>query len=192
MHLEPRVGLLVVGVVLVLFAILGGWALRGVPAGVRSTLRVVIGILGIALVAWFLAPYAAGERTALQTPRPAAAPQHPAIPPDLIRLASSELSACSLPNAPGLPDAATATRAQMAAARQAFEAYDAATNAYAKCVDAAIDRVTAQHAGTASQDDLARLKAFGGTAHNTAIDEEQAVANQFNAQIRAYKSKHPK
>jgi hypothetical protein len=28
-------------------------------------------------------------------------------------------------------------------------------------------------------------------AHNTAIDQEKAVADQFNAQIRAYKAKHP-
>lgn len=192
MHLEPRIGLLVLGVVLVLFAILGGWVLRGAPAALRSTLRVVVGILGVALVAWFLAPYAGGQWAGLRTPPPAAAPPHPARPADLVRLASSELSACALPSAPGLPDSVTATRAQMAAARQGFEAYDAATNAYVKCVDSAIDRVAAQHAGSASQDDLARLKVFGGTAHNTAIDEEQAVANQFNAQIRAYKAKHPK
>jgi len=190
MHLEPRVGLLVLGVVLVLFALLGGWILRGSPAGLRSALRIGLGILGIVLVGGFLAPYAGLERTALQSP-PAAPPRHPAMPADLVRLASTEMSACSLPSAPALPDAATATGAQMAAAHQAFEAYDAATNGYVKCVDAAIDRVAAQHAGSASQDDLDRLKVFGGTAHNTAIDEEQAVANQFNTQIRAYKARHP-
>lgn len=190
MHLEPRVGLLVLGIVLLLFTILGGRILRASPAGLRATLRVVVGILGIALVVWFLAPMAAVPRATVQAP-PAAEPRHPAMPADLVRLASSELAACSLPSAPPLPTAAAATAAQMATARQAFETYDAATNAYVKCVDAAVDRIAAQHAGTASQDDIARLRVFGSTAHNTAIDEEQAIANQFNAQIRAYKAKHP-
>ncbi|MGH3430991.1 MAG: hypothetical protein ACRDQZ_26035, partial [Mycobacteriales bacterium] len=128
MQLEPRVGLLALGAVLVLFAVLGGWILRGASKGVRSALRVVLGVLGIALVGWFLAPYAGIQRAAHQPP-PAPADQHPAMPVDLVRLASSELAACSLPSAPSLPDAATATREQMAAGRQAFETFDAATNA---------------------------------------------------------------
>jgi len=190
MPLEPRVGLLVLGVVLVLFAILGGWILRSASAGLRRALRVVLGIAGIALVAWFLAPYAGGLRAPLQT-APAAAAQHPGMPPDLLRLATSELGACSLPSPPVLPDATTATGPQMAAARQAFETYDAATNAYAKCVDAVIARITREQQNSASADDLKRLAVFGTTAHNVAIDQEQAVANQFNSQIRAYKARHP-
>jgi hypothetical protein len=33
---------------------------------------------------------------------------------------------------------------------------------------------------------------FGDSAHNTAIDQEQALADKFNAQVRLYRSRHPK
>jgi hypothetical protein len=79
----------------------------------------------------------------------------------------------------------------MSSARQAFEAYDAATNAYTKCVDATVARVAAQQGRGAPPEELERLQAFGTTAHNTAINQEQGVAEQLNTQIRAYKAKHP-
>ena len=71
-------------------------------------------------------------------------------------------------------------------------AYDAATNAYVKCVDAAVEHIAQQSSGTAAPSDLQALKVFGVRAHNTAIDQEQAVVDQFNGQVRTYKAKHPK
>ena len=68
--------------------------------------------------------------------------------------------------------------------------FDAATNSYTHCVDATIERIASQHPG-ASHDDLHSLKEFGTVAHNTAIDQETAVADQLNAQVRSYKAKHP-
>jgi len=60
-----------------------------------------------------------------------------------------------------------------------------------QCVDTAIERIARQYAGVASPADLKSLKAFGLGAHDTAIDQEQAVADQLNAQIRTYRAKHP-
>ncbi len=79
----------------------------------------------------------------------------------------------------------------MAAARTAFQAYDTATNSYAHCVDTTVERIARQYAAVASQDELRSLREFGLGAHDTAIDQEQAVADQFNAQVRLYKAKHP-
>jgi hypothetical protein len=59
------------------------------------------------------------------------------------------------------------------------------------CVDSAIDRIAKQFANVASQDDQKSLQSFGERAHDTAIDQEQAVADQLNSQIRTYKAKHP-
>jgi hypothetical protein len=106
--------------------------------------------------------------------------------------ASSALQACPVSTAPAVPDGATASAEQMAAAHSAFQAYDAATNSYAKCVDSAIARITKQFAGVASGSDLQSLNTLGVRAHNTAIEQEQALADKFNEQIRLYKVRHPK
>jgi len=55
---------------------------------------------------------------------------------------SSALQACPVSTAPAVPDGATASAEQMAAAHSAFQSYDAAINSYAKCVDSAVARIT--------------------------------------------------
>jgi len=112
-------------------------------------------------------------------------------PVDLVDAASVALQDCAPATAPSVPDGATASREEITAARSAFQAYDTATNSYVHCVDSTINHIATQHAGVASQDELNSLKAFGLGAHDTAIDQEQAVADRFNAQIRTYKAKHP-
>jgi hypothetical protein len=62
--------------------------------------------------------------------------------------------------------------------------------AYAHCVDAAVERLAGQYAGVASAADIQNLKAFGISAHNTAVDQEQALADRLNEQLRIYKGKH--
>jgi hypothetical protein len=78
----------------------------------------------------------------------------------------------------------------MEAARAAFVAYDTTTKTYVQCVDEAVDQAIKQFpdASTAVQDSV---KMLGDMAHNTAINQEQAVADQLNAQVRAFKAKHP-
>jgi len=188
MTLDYRVALLAAGVLLLLAALVGGRVLgTQVSAAVRTGLRLGVAVLGVVLLAWTLRSYRGAPTAPL-----AAAPAHPAMPVDLVRLASADVAACSLPSAPSLPDGDSASLQQMAAARQAFEAYDAATAAYTQCVDAAIERVAKQQGSSASAADVHSLRTFGTTAHNTAIEQEQAVADHLNGQIRAYKAKHPK
>jgi hypothetical protein len=188
MTLDYRVALLAAGVLLLLAALIGGRVLGArFATAVRTGLRLGVAVFGVAVLAWTLLSY----RGAPGIPA-AAAPPHPAMPVDLVRLASADVAACSLPSAPSLPDADSASLQQMSAAHKAFEAYDAATAAYAQCVDAAIERVAKQQGSSASAADLQSLRTFGRTAHNTAIEQEQAIADHFNSQIRAYKAKHPK
>lgn len=186
MPIEPRVALLCFGALLVVVALLGGLLPRAsVPSRLRVALAVAVGVFGIALIAWGLL------RPGMRDGFAATARATRALPVDLVRAAGSELNGCALPSPPALPDGASASHEQMSSAHQAFEAYDAATNAYTKCVDAAVARIAAQQGGGASPEEQARLQAFGTTAHNTAISQEQGVADQLNAQIRAYKAKHP-
>jgi len=106
--------------------------------------------------------------------------------------ATSALQACVRTTAPSVPDGATASLKQMEAASIAFRAYDAATNSFIKCVDSTVDHVAKQFAGVAAESDLQSLKTFGVSIHNTAVDQEQAVVDKFNSQIRTYKAKHAK
>jgi hypothetical protein len=130
-----------------------------------------------------------GSRPAAQAAL--AAPSTRALSPvNLVDIASVALQSCSRAIPPSVPDGANASGEAMAAARSAFQAYDSATNSYLKCVDTTIDGIARQYTGVALRDDLHALREFGMSAHNTAIDQERAIADQFNAQIRTYKAKH--
>jgi hypothetical protein len=152
---------------------------------------VTIGAVAAVLVVWGVLSSRAVHRQAAIVAS-ATAPQ-PVLRPtiDLIGTASIALQACTLPSPPAAPDGATASLNQMLAARNEFQAYDAATNAYLSCVDATVERVAKQSASVAAKADLDSLHMFGVRAHNTAIDQEQAYVDQFNVQVRSYKAKHP-
>ena len=192
MPLELTIGALLLAVLLLLAALLGarifGSALR-TRGG--TYLRIAAAVAGAALIVWAVASYSGSQRQ----PPPAVAATSAPLPPstvDLVGAASSAVAACPLATAPSVPDGATASLKDMTTAHTAFQAFDAATNSYLHCVDSAIDSIAKQFAAVASQDDLHSLQAFGARAHDTAIDQEQAVADQFNSQVRSYKAKHPK
>ena len=157
----------------------------------RVAFAVAILVSGALLIAWGVTYYrSARPQPVSVAPPPASPAAAPSV--DLVQIASSALQDCPESAAPQVPDGAKASSAQMAAAHAAFQAYDTATNNYTKCVDAAVDRIVAQYKGTASDADIKSLQVFGSNAHNTAIDQEQAVADQYNTQLRAFKGKHPR
>jgi hypothetical protein len=155
---------------------------------------IVIGLAIIGAAAWF-ALRTRGVVPAVPPPAPAtsaAAPQP--LPPsvDLIGSATIAMQSCALPGAPAVPNGTTASLSQMKIARNEFQAYDAATNSYVNCVDAAIDHIAHTTGSQSPQPEVEALRSFGMRAHNTAIDQETAYVGQFNEQLRAYKAKHPK
>jgi hypothetical protein len=96
---------------------------------------------------------------------------------------------CVYPKAPDSPPNGTsATEPEMIAGMQAFKKYDAEVNAYLNCLDLeANTRIT--EAGD-NADQIKQIKAMAAKKHNAAIDELQARADEFNSQLRAYKTKH--
>jgi hypothetical protein len=192
MPFDLRIGVLVLAALCPLVAVLSARILatalrtRSVPY-----VRIAGAVAGAALSIWALAGCARSQPQ--PQPQLASTPAAP-LPPtiDLLGTASLALAECPLATAPSVPDGATASLKEMTAARTAFQAYDGATNSYVHCVDSAIDRIAKQFASVASPDELHSLQTFGERAHDTAIDQEQAVADQFNSQIRTYKAKHPK
>jgi hypothetical protein len=198
MPVEPfRVGVFAAGAILVLGALLAGRGpAESAAARLRRGLRLGVAAAGVALMAWAALPYLARHQSprALSTTGATATAPTPASGEseiDIVGLASSRLAACPHASASAVPDGGTASVAQMTAARNAFQGYDAATDAYVKCVDSAVGRLAGELKGTASAAQLQQLDRFGSSAHNTAIDQEQAVADQLNQQIRAFKAKHP-
>ena len=168
-------------------------------------LRTAAGVAGAALIVLALASYsqsrarpagaaasAADAAAAGAAGGNVASPATPRTPTvDLMEAASSAIEECVVATPPVVPDAAGASLKQMMAAHSAFKAYDAATLKYVNCVDAVVDRLSRQSAGTATALDLRNLRAFGTSAHNAAIDQEQGLVDQFNQQVRIFKAKHP-
>lgn len=105
---------------------------------------------------------------------------------------------CSYPPRPDhIPDGRTATMAEMVTAQKAVKEYDAAINAYLACIQLEHDDsvklvapASTDKKPTAEEkkkiDDLDRVAV---QKHNAAIDDDQAVAAQFNEQVRAFKAK---
>jgi hypothetical protein len=158
----------------------------------RAAFGVAVLIAGALLIAWGVNSLrSTRSQVPTTTPAVASTPPQP-VSVDLVQIASSALESCPESTAPQVPDGTKASAAQMAAAHAAFQAYDTATNNYTKCVDKAVDSIVAQYKGTVPAADIQSLQAFGNKAHDTAIDQEQAVADQFNTQIRTFKARHPK
>jgi hypothetical protein len=188
---DIRIGALAIGTVLLLTAAFAPRLLRGFGRTRNAVwVRVGAAVAGAALLSWGLSSWLLPRATA--PPATAGVPILRVSPVDLVDTASIALQDCTRGVPPSIPDGARATGAEMTAARAAFQAYDPATNAYVHCVDQAIERVRSQYAAVASSAELKSLTTFGAGAHDTAIDQEQAVADQFNAQVRAYRAKHAK
>jgi hypothetical protein len=183
------IGALALGALLVLTALLAPRLRGAAQSGRTTTWSVVAAVAGAVLLGWGL--LSSVRSRAPSQPAPAAASTPAASPVDLVDAASTALQACPRATAPAVPDGNTASGEEMAAATAAFKSYDTATNSYTQCVDATIEGIARQHPD-ASQDDLSSLQEFGKVAHNTAIDQETALADQLNAQVRSYKAKHPK
>ena len=91
---------------------------------------------------------------------------------------------CAFPKAPAsIPDGKTASEQEMVAAMAAFKAYNEEVNAFGVCLE---QETKDKAAGTAQ---LMQLKTMQTKKLNTAVDELQAKAKQFNEQVRIYKAR---
>jgi hypothetical protein len=187
--------LLLVSAVLVLAALFGRRiARKRERSALVNIAALVLAAAGLALAGWVgwsnLAPRLAGTSppAAVVDSAAQAAPLAHAEP---VPTAIAALQDCTAATPPAVaPDGSKASREEMVAARTAFQQYDAATNTFLKCVDVAIDGVTKQFP-QASAEEREMLKTLHNGAHNTAVDQEQAVADQLNEQVRVFKAKHP-
>jgi hypothetical protein len=184
--------LLLVGVVLLLCGALGRRVLHRSPSPAWRVSGAVLIAAGVALACWVAwTNYAPHAPSGAPVVSPVAQESGAAPRGDPVPTAIAALQGCTTATRPAAaPDGAKATREQMLAARSAFQQYDTANNSYLKCVDEAIERVKQQFPN-AQPAELSTLRTLQDGAHNTAIDQEQAAADQLNAQVRLFKAQHP-
>ena len=112
---------------------------------------------------------------------------------EMLKMARTAFIACGAPAAPSdIPDGAIATREQMVAAHATVKAFDQATTIYTQCVDTTAYQASVQFKAVATSADTEALGRLQTQLHNDAIDRDQALASQFNVQLRRFKARAPK
>jgi len=93
---------------------------------------------------------------------------------------------CTLPEQPTIPDGATSTMDEMVAGQKAVKAFQADAQAFRVCLDEEMDGLKS----AATEGDKAAAEAYAAKtdAYNASVAAEEKIANEFNAQIRAYKA----
>ena len=101
---------------------------------------------------------------------------------------SAAQATCIYPRAPErVPDGNTATYEEMAIAQKAVQQFNEDINAYNACLD--IEMSTLEKSGQYDENRLTELRAMQAKKNNAAVDEVQAVADQFNEQLRIFKTR---
>ncbi len=102
--------------------------------------------------------------------------------------AGSAQAACIYPRAPDrIPDGRTATYEEMVAAQKAVQQFNDDINAFNACLD--MEMSSYEKSGQFDENRLADLRAMQAKKNNAAVDEVQALADQFNEQLRIFKAR---
>lgn len=102
--------------------------------------------------------------------------------------AGSAQAACIYPRVPErVPDGKTATYEEMVAAQKAVRQFDDDINSYNACLD--MEMSAYEKSGQFDENRLEELRAMQAKKNNAAVDEVQALADQFNEQLRIFKAR---
>lgn len=105
--------------------------------------------------------------------------------------AGSAQAICIYPRAPEhVPDGKTATYEEMVAAQQAVKQFNENVTAYNACLD--MEMLSLEQSGQFDANRLLELRSMQAKKNNAAVDEVQAVADQFNEQLRIFKARDKK
>ena len=96
---------------------------------------------------------------------------------------------CTAPEAPAALDGASATMEQMLAGQKAVKAFQSENIDYMKCLEP--EMATAEAAMQVGEDGAGEAYKASQETYNAAVSAEEAVADQFNTAIRAYKAANP-
>jgi hypothetical protein len=97
---------------------------------------------------------------------------------------------CAYPKKPAdPPNGAKATQEEMVAAMKATKQFDADVKAYQSCLDQERDNMVKALGDKATPEDIKRINDRQNQKANVAYEDATKVADEFNVQLRAYKSK---
>ena len=99
---------------------------------------------------------------------------------------------CAAPsNAVTIPDGSKATLDELLAAKKAVKDYNAAVEAFNSCLDLEQDAAVAARGNNITAEERKQINNDYAERSNAEVTRLQAVADQLNTQIRAYKAAHP-
>jgi len=93
---------------------------------------------------------------------------------------------CTLPELPAVPDGASATYDEMISGQQAIKQFQAGAEAFRTCLDDVMKDM--KIAAEEGDEDAASLFASASDRYNASVTSEEALAEEFNASIKAYKA----
>jgi hypothetical protein len=100
---------------------------------------------------------------------------------------------CPYPTGPKkVPDGSTASLDEMMAMKKAIKDFDEATSAYLTCIQREHDVALSALGDKVTDKQKADLDRIALDRHNAAVTQLQGIADRFNEQVRAYKTKNDK
>lgn len=100
---------------------------------------------------------------------------------------------CVQPEAPVLPDGASASMEDMLNGQKSVKTFQAANVEYMKCLETEFTAAEASAQQGSDEDKKAGKAVYDKSvdAYNAAVSKEEEVAGQFNTEIREYKAANP-
>ncbi len=95
---------------------------------------------------------------------------------------------CDYPERTHVPNGNTATKDEMVAGQRNVKSYMAAMETYLSCIETAEQETVA--GGDLDEDARQQRIAMFNKKYNAAVEEMNLIAEQFNAQVRAYKDRN--
>jgi hypothetical protein len=97
---------------------------------------------------------------------------------------------CTYPPTPSkIPDGASATLEEMLAGQKAIKEYQKSMDDYVACIDKELEDKIAQGGDQLKPQQKADMQKMEAQKHNAAVDQEQAIADRFNEQVKVYKAR---
>ncbi len=103
-------------------------------------------------------------------------------------LGASVALSCDYPESTDVPDGNTATKEEMVAGQRDVKSYMAAMELYLSCIETAEQETIA--GDDLDEESKQQRIAMFNKKYNAAVEAMNLVAEQFNAQVRAYKDRN--
>ena len=106
----------------------------------------------------------------------------------LLFLAQGAL-ACDYPQRADVPDGATATKDEMIAGQRGVKSYITAMEEYLACIEAEEAQAVLEMGDDVDENGKRQREELFNKKYNAAVEEMNLVAEEFNIQVRTYKSR---